>query len=83
MDQPTLRIALAFSPDDQAWIRLSGIKVPRFWEDHPVAPLVDDVLRIGGRQFVVQGRIWEHGDEGTVLRLVLSGAHAQSDTVFG
>lgn len=83
MVQPALRISLGFSPDDQAWIRRSGIAVPRFWEGHAVAPLTDDVLRIGGRQFIVRGRIWEQGDEGPVLRLVLSGAHAESDTVFG
>jgi hypothetical protein len=42
-----------------------------------------DALRIGGRQFVVQGRVWEHDGSTPVLRLYLSSGHAESDTVFG
>jgi hypothetical protein len=83
MDPQPLRIHLAFSPDDQAWIRRSSIVVPQFWEGHAVAPATDDVLRIGGRQFTVKGRMWEHDGSGTLLRLYLSSAHAESDTVFG
>jgi hypothetical protein len=42
-----------------------------------------DVLRIGGRQFTLTARVWEHDGEGTVLRLFLGGSHAPSDTGFG
>jgi hypothetical protein len=78
-----LRIVLAFSQDDQAWIRRSSIVVPRFWDHHDVAPLTGDVVRIGGRQFLVQGRAWEHDGDGPLLRVFLSDSHAHSDTVFG
>ena len=83
MDAQGLRIVLAFSPDDQAWLRRSSVVVPQFWEGHSVAPAVDDVLRIGGRQFTVKGRLWEHDGNGVVLRLFMSSAQAESDTVFG
>jgi hypothetical protein len=83
MDQQPLRILLAFSPDDQAWLRRSKIVVPQFWDGHAVAPATEDVLRLGGRQFIVKGRMWEHDEAGTILRLYLSSAHAESDTVFG
>jgi hypothetical protein len=83
MDQLPLRIVLAFSPDDQAWIRRSKIVVPQFFEGHTVAPATEDVLRIGGRQFTVSGRLWEHDGSGIILRLFLGSAHAESDTVFG
>jgi hypothetical protein len=79
----TLRIVLAFSPEDMAWLRRSQIAVPAFWDGHVVAPAVDDVLRIGGRQFTVKGRLWEHDGSGPLLRLFLSSAQAESDTVFG
>jgi hypothetical protein len=82
VDQP-LRIVLAFSSDDQAWIRRASIVVPQFWNGHNVAPAIADVLRIGGRQFTVKGRMWEQDGNGTILRLYLSGAYAESDTVFG
>ena len=82
MEQRPLRIHPAFSPDDQAWIRRSSIVVPQFWEGHNVAPATGDVLRIGGRQFTVKGRMWEHDEGGPLLRLYLSGAYAESDTVF-
>jgi len=78
-----LRVVLVFSVDDQAWIRRSSVVVPRFWEGHDIAPAVGDVLRIGGRQFTVKGRVWEHDGSGTILRLQLSDAYAESDTVFG
>ena len=81
--QQALRIVLSFSTDDQAWIRRSSIVVPRFWDQHSVPPLTGDVVRIGGRQFLVQGRAWEHDADGPLLRVFLSNAHAQSDTVFG
>lgn len=83
MEQQNLRIVLALSPDDQAWIRLSSVVVPKFWQGHNVSPAAGDVLRMGGRQFVIQGRIWEHDETGPILRLFLSSGHAESNTVFG
>jgi hypothetical protein len=83
VDSQNLKIILAFSLDDQAWIRRSSIVVPKFWAGHAVAPAAGDALRIGGRQFVVQGRVWEHDGSTPVLRLYLSSSHAESDTVFG
>ena len=83
MAQPGLRIVLAFSPDDEKWLRQSKIAVPKFWDGHAQAPLAGDVVRVGGRQFLVQGRAWEHDGDGPLLRVFLSAAHAQSDTVFG
>ncbi|MEY4748138.1 MAG: hypothetical protein RIQ60_352 [Pseudomonadota bacterium] len=84
MQTTTPRIVLGFSPEDQSWLRRSSIDVPRFWAPGAtVAPMVGDVLRIGGRQFLIKGRLWEQDAEGVVLRLMLSSAHAQSDTVFG
>jgi hypothetical protein len=83
MAQQDLRIVLSFSPEDQAWLRMSSIPVPRFFDSHSVAPASGDALRIGGRQFVVQARIWEHDGLQPTLRLLLSSGHAESDTVFG
>ena len=76
-------IALVFSTEDQAWIRRSEIAVPDFWQIHSVAPAVGDILRIGGRQFTVQTRVWEHDGKAALLRLYLGDAHAHSDTTFG
>ena len=83
MDAQNLRIVLAFSPDDQAWLRRSAIAVPKYWEGHAVAPHAGDALRVGGRQFIVQARVWEHDGTTSALRLLLSSGHAESDTVFG
>ena len=83
MDPQNLKIVLAFSLDDQAWIRRSSIVVPKYWAGHGVAPAAGDARRIGGRQFVIQGRVWEHDGATPVLRLFLSSGHAESDTVFG
>lgn len=83
MPADALRYVLTFAPDDQAWLRRGQIAVPAFFQGHQVAPTQGDVLRIAGRQFVVQGRIWDHDSDGPLLRLFLSNAHAQSDTVFG
>lgn len=83
MSTPALRIVTVFSSDDQAWLRRGSVTVPPFFDGHGAAPAQGDVLRIAGRQFHVQGRIWEHDGEGPLLRLVLGPAHAQSDTVFG
>ena len=83
MTQPDLRIVLEFIPEDRTWIRITKVDVPRFWQGHDAVPLAGDVLRVGGRQFVIQGRAWEHDGTVPVLRLFLSSGHAESDTVFG
>ena len=83
MEPQDLRIQIVFTQDDQAWIRRTAVDVPRFWEGHTVAPAVGDVMRIGGRQFVLENRVWEHDGAGPLLRLFLSSGHAQSDTSFG
>ena len=83
MSQRGLQVNLVFGADDQAWIRREGIAVPRFWEGHAASAAVGDVVRFGGRQFVIQARVWESDGESTVLRLFVSDARAQSDTSFG
>jgi hypothetical protein len=83
MAQQHLRIVPSFSVDDQTWLRLSSVAVPRFFEGHSVVPATGDALRVGGRQFIVQARIWEHDGLAPTLRLLLSSGHAESDTVFG
>jgi hypothetical protein len=83
MPEQALRIVPAFTTDDQAWMRREGVAVPPFWQSHAVAPALGDVLRIGGRQFVIQARVWEHDGTLPVLRLYIGSGHAQSDTSFG
>ena len=83
MGQQSLQISLVFSSDDQAWIRREGIVVPPFWQSHTVAPAVGDVLRFGGRQFVVRARVWESEHGVPLLRVFVSDARAESDTSFG
>ena len=83
MTTPTLRTVLNFNTDDQAWLRRSSISVPAFWEGHGVPPAQGDAVRIGGRQFVIKARVWEHDGAGPLLRLFVGDAQAQSDTVFG
>jgi hypothetical protein len=78
-----IKFALVFTPDDQAWIRRTAVVVPSFWKGHGVAPLRGDVLRIGGRQFTIEVRVWEHDGTVPTLRLFLGSGHAQSDTSFG
>ena len=83
MSPAPLRFALVFSPEDQNWIRRTGVSVPDYWRGHGVAPHVGDVFRLGGRQFTIQGRLWEHDGDTPVLRLFVGSAHAESDSVFG
>ena len=83
MSQQGLHVQLVFNADDQAWIRREGIAVPHFWQGHATAPAVGDVVRLGGRQFVIQARVWEHDGESAVLRLFVGDARAQSDTSLG
>jgi hypothetical protein len=81
MSQP--QIELVFSSEDQAWIRREKIAVPAFWQGHAAAPLVGDVLRFGGRQFVIEARLWEHTGGQPLLRLFVGNARAESDTSLG
>ena len=82
MSQQGLQVSLVFNSDDQAWIRREGIVVPQFWQGHAVAPAVGAVVRFGGRQFVIQTRVWESDGASTMLRLFVSDARAESDTSF-
>ena len=83
MSQENLRIILRFGTEDKAWIRVTKVDVPEFWHGHTVAPALGDVVRVGGRQFIVNARVWEHDGAAPVLRLYLGSGHAQSDTSFG
>ncbi len=83
MSLSSLRMVLVFQPDDQDWIRRSAIPVPTFWQGHAVPPVRGDVVRFGGRQFTIMGRLWEQDGDSVTLKLYMSGAHAPSDTVFG
>jgi hypothetical protein len=83
MSQQALRTVLVFSAEDQAWIRRTPVTVPAFWQGHAVAPAKGDLVRVGGRQFLIRGRVWEHDSEGPVLKLYVGDAHALSDTTFG
>jgi hypothetical protein len=83
MNQQDIQIVLVFTTDDQAWIRRSSVEVPKFWQGHTVAPLTGDVMRLGGRQFTIEARVWEHDGTMPVLRLFLGSGHARSDTSFG
>jgi hypothetical protein len=83
MSEPNIQIVPVFTVDDQAWMRRSAVPVPKFWAAHSVAPALGDVLRIGGRQFVIQARVWEHDGAAPILKLFMGSGHAQSDTAFG
>ena len=83
MIQHEIKIVPVFNTDDQAWIRRGAVPVPQFWQGHAVAPALGDVLRVGGRQFVIEARVWEHDGALTVLRLYLGSGRALSDTTFG
>lgn len=83
MTQPDLRIVLEFIPEDRTWIRITKVDVPRFWQGHAVAPALGDIVRVGGRQFVIDARVWEHDGAQPMLRLYLGSGQAQSDTTFG
>lgn len=83
MTQQALRTVLVFSAEDQAWIRRTPITVPAFWQGHAVPPAKGDLVRVGGRQFLIRGRVWEQDGEGPLLKLYVGDAHALSDTTFG
>jgi hypothetical protein len=81
MSQPLTE--LVFNPEDQAWIRREKIVVPKYWQGHAVPPLVGDVVRFGGRQFVIEARLWEHVNGQPLLRVFVGSARAESDTSLG
>ena len=83
MNPTSLRVVLVFNAEDQAWIRRSALTVPDFFQGHGVPPAMGDEFRLGGRQFTIQGRMWAQDDAGTVLRVFVGSAHAESDSVFG
>lgn len=83
MSQEGVRIILTFSPDDQVWLRQNKVVVPKFWDTHSIQPTQGDVIRIAGRQFLIQARVWEHDGQLPMLRIFVGNAHAHSDTVFG
>jgi hypothetical protein len=83
MSQAHPRIVLAFTAEDTAWLKRNQHAVPRYWEGHAAPPLTGDVIRLGGRQFLIQGRAWEHDADGPLLRVFVGASHAHSDTVFG
>jgi hypothetical protein len=83
LDSQNLKIILAFSLDDQAWIGALRSSYRSTGRDTASRPPRATRLRIGGRQFTIQGRVWEHDGATPVLRLYLSSGHAESDTVFG
>ncbi len=82
MSTHPLNIDLVFSRDDLAWMRRASVTVPKFWAGHAVPPVRGDMLRIGGRQFEVLVRLWDHDAEAPVLRLYLSSGRADGDTAF-
>jgi hypothetical protein len=83
MSLSTLRVVFVFGADDQTWIRRSSITVPSFWTGHSVPPVRGDVVRFHGRQFTIQGRVWENDGDAPTLKLYMGPAHAPSDTDFG
>ena len=78
-----LKVALEFSVEDRSWLRVAKVVIPRFFEGHDALPMQGDVMRLGGRQFTVAVRVWEHDANGPLLRVYLGGGHAESDTTFG
>lgn len=83
MNPANLRIVLTFTPEDAAWLRRGQHAVPKYWDGHATPPLAGDVIRLAGRQFLIQGRAWEHDSDGPLLRVFVGAAHAHSDTIFG
>lgn len=83
MNQSNLRIVLTFAPEDASWLRQGKHTVPKYWDGHSAPPITGDVIRLGGRQFLIQGRAWEHDSEGPPLRVFVGASHAHSDTIFG
>lgn len=78
----TLQIVLHFEEEDKAWTRFAKVDVPNFWHGHSVPPIAGDLVRIGGRQFTINGRIWDHDGGTTLLRIYLASGHVASDSVF-
>ena len=82
MAEAKLKVVLEFTVEDRSWMRVSKIAVPPFFGGHAETPSVGDVLRLGGRQFTVAARVWEHDGTSPLLRVYLGSGHAESDTTF-
>lgn len=82
MSPDTIRIVLHFNQEDRGWMRINKVDTPDFWRGHEVAPALGDVIRLGGRQFTINARVWDHDGTTPLLRIYLGDGHAQSDTVF-
>lgn len=78
MNAVPLDITLDFSPEDRADIEARGLTVPPFG-NHPLfSPLVGDMLRFGGKQYIVMARVWEHSAERPTLVLEMSNSATQT-----
>ena len=77
-----LQIAMSFTPEDLEEIQKSGVTVPMFWPLPGVLPMAMDMVRFGGRQYVISCRVWETSETGTVLRLYMGNGTSQSDASF-
>ncbi|TXH90339.1 MAG: hypothetical protein E6Q78_05195 [Rhodoferax sp.] len=73
---------MSFSPDDLDLIRKNGTTVPNFWPGLQVPPAQGDLVRFGGRQYVVTARVWEYTERGPLLRLYMGDGSAQSDVPY-
>lgn len=82
MSASQVHTVLSFRPEDQGWVRRLDKEIPNFFAGHVTAPALGDVLRIGGRQFALIARVWEHDGVRPVLRLYLGPGRADSDTAF-
>jgi hypothetical protein len=82
MSTETVQIVLHFNQEDRGWMRINKVDVPNFWRGHAVSPALGDVVRLGGRQFTINARVWDHDGATTLLRIYLGVGHAQSDTIF-
>ncbi len=74
-----ITITMVFSPEDLADIRARGLTPPKFWDGHLIPPNLHDVIRFGGRQYVVNARVWEHRGQTPELVLYLSDGKTQSN----
>ena len=77
-----LQITMTFTPEDLDYLKKVGTSVPMFWPQADVLPMALDVVRFGGPQYVIQARVWETSEDGTVLRLYMSSGSPQSDKAF-
>jgi hypothetical protein len=77
-----LQITMTFTGEDLAQIKQSGVTVPMFWPTPALLPNAMDMVRFGGRQYVIAYRVWETSEAGTVLRLYMESSTTQIDASF-